>query len=343
MSIIFSRKKTEDKTIIRLLGIKISFKRKKRDKLKFGKSTRDFSAVYSPNNIILNYLYDKHFTNQDRRWFIEQKFIRLLGYFPNFDNPKTFNEKIHWMNLYNHNPLIPQCKDKYNLKKYITEKLGSEYVVPLIGAWDRVSDIDFDALPNQFVIKINWSDGEKCNFIVKDKASADIDYIKSQLADRIQPWHNAYYKNFAWGSKNIPPKIIAEEYIEQLDGKLNDYKLYCYNGKHKHTLVCKDRSVKTKYINMDKDWNCFMPSKNSTYEEKCQKPKMYDKMVAIAEKLSKPFPLCRVDFYEVDDKIYIGEMTFNPNCGYNHYKMEWDLKLGEWIDLSKIPSEYLKF
>lgn len=333
---LFNFKKQAGRIIIKIFGIKISFKQKKNKNTKIDGnfcSKRKLNYIYWPHNRVINYMNDKTYTNQERKWYIEQLFIRDVGYFPNIDNPKTFNEKIHWLSLYYHNPLITTCVDKYKLKEYIANTIGKEYVVPLIGVWDNVNDIDFDNLPQKFAIKVNWGDGERFGFIIKDKTKADIDYIKSQLSDRLQPWQNGYYHSFFWGYKNVVPKIIAEEYIEQPDGKLNDYKLYCYNGVHKHTLICTDRDIKTRYINMDKDWKCIAPSTKSIIDNEFPKPKLYDSMVQIAERLAQPFPFCRVDFYETSNKIYIGEMTFHPNCGFNHYKTEWDLKLGSYLTL----------
>lgn len=139
---------------------------------------------------------------------LSQLFIRDVGYFPNIDNPKTFNEKIHWLSLYYHNPLITTCVDKYALKQYITDKIGGKYVVPLIGAWDSIDDIDFEKLPSKFAIKVNWGDGERFGFIVKDKLQTDLDYIKSQLSDRLQPWQNGYYHSFFGDIKMSYPKLL---------------------------------------------------------------------------------------------------------------------------------------
>ena len=325
---------TEARKTIKILGIKVSWKLKNN----ILQNHREFKPVYFPSNRFLNYMNDKNYSNNERKWYIQQVFIRDVGYFPNLDNPKTFNEKIHWLSLNYHNPLITTCVDKYALKQYIIDNIGDKYVVPLIGVWDSVEEIDFEKLPQKFAIKVNWGDGERFGFIIKDKSTADLDYLKSQLSDRLQPWQNGYYHSFFWGYKNVKPKIIAEKYIEQPNGKLDDYKLYCYNGKHKHTLICTDRETKhTRYINMDENWNCIAPSHKSVITD-FPKPKLYDEMVVIAEKLAKPFPFCRVDFYETNGEIYVGEMTFHPNCGFNHYKMEWDLKLGEYLTL---PERYL--
>ena len=326
---------TNSRTTVKIAGLKISWKHTKF--LSSSNIKRKFQPIYWPSNRIMNYMNDKNYSDKDRKWYIQQLFIRDVGYFPNIDNPKTFNEKIHWLNLYYHNPLITTCVDKYALKQYITDKIGAKYVVPLIGVWEDIDDVNFEKLPQKFAIKVNWGDGERFGFIVKDKEKADIDFIKSQLSDRLQPWQNGYYHSFFWGYKNVKPKIIAEEYIEQPDGKLNDYKLYCYNSKHKHTLICTDRDTKTRYINMDDNWNCIAPSVKSIIDNKFPKPQLYDEMVSIAEKLAEPFPFCRVDFYETQNRIYIGEMTFHPNCGFNHYKMEWDLKLGEYL---KLPNKW---
>lgn len=331
MKKIFSLMKKIIKKLFGVFGIEIS--RKHKPVAAASPNRSQYNLIYWPHNRIVNWMNDKYYTNDQRKWYIQQLFVREVGYFPNIDNPQTFNEKIHWMSLNYHNPLITTCVDKYSLKKYISDNVGKEYVVPLIGSWDKVEDIDFDSLPKRFAIKVNWGDGPRFGFIVKDKSKINLNYLKAQLSDRMQPWQNGYYHSFFWGYKNVVPKIIAEEYIEQPDGKLNDYKMYCYGGKLRHTLVCTDRDTVTKYLNMDEQWQCFAPSKKSVVDNTFPKPKMYNQMVEMAEKLAAPFPFCRVDFYETRDRIFVGEMTFHPNCGFNHYKMEWDLKMGSWIDL----------
>ena len=172
-------------------------------------------------NIVDNYKF--------RENIIKKQFKEALGYELNLENPKTFNEKIQWLKLYYHNPLITKCADKFKVRDYIKEKIGEEYLIPLIGVWDKVEDIDFASLPEQFVLKVNWGSG--MNIIVKDKSKLDIEDTKKKLKKWINPFSNHYYYSFEYSYKHIEPKIICEKYIEQVDGDLFDYKLTCFNSK----------------------------------------------------------------------------------------------------------------
>ena len=219
-------------------------------------------------------------------------------------------------------------------KEYIGAVIGEEYVVPLYGAWDNVNEIDFDALPDKFAIKSTWGWGDLQNILVKDKSKLDIHKTKALLSNWLMDWNNYYYQSFEWDSKDIPPRIIAEQLLEPECGEIIDYKFYCYNGICRHFLVCKDRKTKTKYINFDLNFNCIKLSPNSyVTEEKFEKPPTFQTMLQIAEKLAKPFPLVRVDFYDIDGKIYVGELTFSPGGGFNTYYEDWDNKLGSFLKL----------
>lgn len=289
---------------------------------------------YLYNKRIHNYLLEKHFGYKIRRWVIEQLYYSVIGRFPNLDNPKSLNEKMQWMRFNYHDPLMTKCVDKYTFKDYIKEKIGEEYVVPLYGVWDNVNDIDFEKLPDKFAIKTTWGWGDLQNILVKNKKSLNIHKVRAMLSNWLQEWNNYYYQSFEWDSKDIKPRIIAEKLLEPSSGEIVDYKFYCYNGKCKHFLICKDRKTKTKYINYDLNLNCIKLSPNSYVDnKKFVKDAAFDLMFSLAEKLSKPFPLVRVDFYDVDGKIYVGEMTFSPGGGFNTYFEEWDNKLGELLQL----------
>lgn len=242
-----------------------------------------------------------------------------------------------------HDPLMTRCVDKCSFKDYIKETVGEKYVVPLYGVWENVNDINFDALPNKFAIKSTWGWGDLQNILVKNKKNLNVHRAKAMLSNWLQEWNNYYYQSFEWDSKDIKPRIIAEMLLEPSSGEIIDYKFYCYHGKCRHFLICKDRKTKIKYINYDLDFNCIKLSPNSyVVDTKFKKNALFDEMLAMAEKLSKPFPLVRVDFYDVDGKLYVGELTFSPGGGFNTYYEEWDNKLGGWLDLNKIPVENLK-
>ena len=291
-------------------------------------------SEYKYNKRIYNYLLELHDGYKIRRWVIEQMYYSTIGRFPNLDDPKSLNEKMQWMRLNYHDPLMTKCVDKCTFKEYIGEMIGEEYVVPLYGVWDNVNEIDFEALPDKFAIKSTWGWGDLQNILVKDKSKLNIHKAKALLSNWLMDWNNYYYQSFEWDSKDIPPRIIAEQLLEPKCGEIIDYKFYCYNGVCRHFLVCMDRKTKTKYINFDLNFNCIKLSPNSyVTDEKFEKPPTFPLMLQIAEKLAKPFPFVRVDFYDIDGKIYVGELKFSPGGGFNTYYEDWDNKLGSFLKL----------
>lgn len=279
--------------------------------------------------------YKRELSQEEIRYVIEKVFERKLGYKPNLDNPKSFNEKMQWYKMYYKDPLMTKCADKYLVRDYVKEKIGEEYLVPLLGVYNSPEEIDFDKLPEKFVLKVNWGSGQ--NIIVKDKSKLDIEETKAKLKQWMKPESNHYYMGFEWVYKDIQPKIIVEEFLVQLDGDLFDYKYFCYNGKVKNLFVVSDR-FKNKYVDFyDLKWQ-RLPFKRlyNNSPNGIQKPKLFDKMLELSEILAKDFIFCRVDFYEVEDKLYFGEITFYPGNGSEPFKpVEWDYKLGEMIELPK--------
>lgn len=277
--------------------------------------------------------------NLDEKKVIElssKLFEEKLGYPLNLDDPKTFNEKIFWLKLFYHDPLISKCCDKYAVKEYVTEKIGPGHVVPTIKKWDRAEDIDFSILPQQYVMKVNWSSGY--NIIVKDYSQISEQEIRNKVAYWMRPEQNSYYHAFNWGYKSVKPLVYAEQYMEQINGQLYDYKFYCCRGKVKYFMIATDRSIEDSltYNYFDMDFNPMNLFSGTGKHAKVtlEKPRLYDEMVKAAEILSKPFPFVRVDFYETRDNYYVGEMTFY--CGGGLLKVEpieWAYKLGSYIDL----------
>ena len=275
-----------------------------------------------------------------REKLIKQQFKNSLGYDLNLDNPQTFNEKIQWLKLYNHDPLITKCADKYLAREYIKEKVGEEYLIPLLGVWDKAEDIDFDLLPNKFVLKVNWGWGQ--NIIVKDKTKLDIEEVKNQLNSWLEPLSNHYYHNFEWGYKNIASKIICEKYIEQLDGHLEDYRILCFNGKPKYVIVdfdAKNFGINAKFLRAiyNTEWERMdIKIHHPGYISSVNKPYCLDKMVEISKIISKDFIHVRVDFYVLKNNFFIGEITFSHQNGTGKFTPEeWDYKFGELLELPK--------
>lgn len=268
----------------------------------------------------------------------DETFLQILsehrfGKKLNLKDPKTFNEKLQWLKLHDRKPIYTQMADKYEARKYITRVIGDEYLVPLLGVWDNCDGIDFDKLPRQFVLKCTHDSGSA--IICKDKGSFDIEAAKLKLNDRLRK--NYYWNEREWQYKNIEPKIIAEAYLEDAAGELFDYKLMCFNGKVKCTYVRSGQgaaeSIRITFF--DNNWNRLHFCNNYPNDEReFAKPANFKKMIEIAEKLSKDISYLRVDFYEVKQKLYIGEMTFHEYAGNNRLVPEiYNEILGSWIKL----------
>ena len=252
------------------------------------------------------------------------------------NNPKTFNEKLQWLKLYDRKPEYTMMVDKYKVREYIKEKLGKEYLIPLLGVWDKAEDIDFDKLPNQFVLKCNHNSGLGM-YICKDKSKLTENQIKAIRKNLTKGLQQDYYlTGREWPYKNVPRKIIAEKYMEDETGQLRDYKFYCFNGEPKIIMINSDREIgKTKadYFDMAFNWLDLKWG----YEHalvKPLKPINFEKMKEFAVVLSKNIPELRVDFYEVNNKIYFGELTFFDGSGFDKIEpKEWDKIFGNWIEL----------
>lgn len=284
----------------------------------------------------LNFQNREIWTEEDIRRVSEEIFKEKLGYTPDLDEPKSLNEKIFWMKLNYHDPLVTKCCDKFRVKEYVTEKLGDGFVVPVIGSWQSADEIDFDALPDQFVLKVNWSSGY--NIIVKDKNALDTEEAKKKISKWLQPQQNSYYQTFNWGYKHMEPVVYAEKYIEQMDGQLYDYKFYCCNGKAEFLFIATNRfneeGVTYDFFDMNFDRLDLHYGGRACSGEKLEKPRFFEEMIRCAELLAKPFPFVRIDFYEQEDRIYVGEMTFYSGGGILPFEpIDWDYKLGEHINL----------
>lgn len=280
-------------------------------------------AVALKNRRLLNWLPDKLFLRLFYRIFIKESL--------DLDNPKTFNEKLQWLKLNDHNPRYVKMVDKIDAKKYVADIIGEEYIVPTLAEYDSFDEIDFDSLPNQFVIKCTHDSGGVV--ICKDKNRFDISSARNKINKCLK--RNFYYHSREWVYKDIKPRILVEEYIGE---DLDDYKLMCFNGEVKCSFVCLDRYSNSglKVDFYDRDWQkmpfarYYPNSKHLT-----PKPRNYDRMLELSETLSRDIPFVRVDFYEVEDRLYFGEMTFYPGSGFEpFYPKKWDRALGDWIELN---------
>ena len=333
--------KTDGETkIFQIFGLKIPFSTitkngQKYYRLFFLTFRLPFLDKYFINQSKSNYLMRQQLTDEKIRQIAESIFREKLGYTPNLDDPRSMNEKIFWMKLNYHDPLVTTCCDKFAVKEYVTEKLGAGYVLPNIASWENPDDIDFNTLPDRFALKVNWSSGY--NIIVTDKSQLNIPETVERIRFWMEPQQNSYFQTFNWGYKNMKPVVYTEPYIEQIDGQLYDYKFYCCNGKVKFLFIATDRhkDKKLTYTFFDPDFNQLpLTYGGRSNADGLQKPKFYDEMIRCAEILSRPCPFVRVDFYETGDKIYVGEMTFYSGGGILPFNPEeWDYKLGQLIEL----------
>jgi len=229
--------------------------------------------------------------------------------------------------------------DKIEVKKYVAEKIGEEYIIPTIGVWDNPDDIDFDALPDKFALKCNHNSGIGM-VICKDKSRLDIEKVREGLRRGLA--QDYYMSGREWPYKDVKRRILAEQFMEdEKTAELRDYKFFCFNGEAKMLFIASDRQKageETKFDFFDMDYN-LLPFTNGHPNSKVlpEKPECFDKMRELAEKLSEGIPQLRVDFYEVNGRIYFGELTFFHWGGMMPFEPEeWDYKIGEWIKLPDI-------
>lgn len=278
------------------------------------------------------------------RWMPDEPYLRWMfwarmGTRLNLEDPQTFNEKLQWLKLYDRKPEYTVMVDKYLVRDYIAQTIGEEYLIPLLGVWDDPEEIDFDALPQQFVLKCNHNSGlGMC--ICKDKETLDIPKVKQELKRGLQ--QNYYLTGREWPYKDVPRKIICEKFIQDdAISELRDYKFFCFRGKVDCVMVCLDRwSGDPKYYFFDRDWKLLqynIRGKNTSPDFTLHKPSNIEEMFGIAEKLSAVLPFSRIDLYSVSGKTYFGEVTFFPDSGFDaNLLCETDLHWGKILDITKI-------
>lgn len=279
------------------------------------------------------------YDNIDDDEYLKKKFNVYMGRSLNLEDPKTFNEKLQWLKLYDRRPEYTKMVDKYKVREYVSEKIGEEYLIPLLGVWDDPEYIDFDSLPNQFVLKCNHNSGlGMC--ICKGKNSLDVSKVRSELRKGLK--QDYYLSGREWPYKNVPRKIIAEKYmVDSYDSnEFTDYKFFCFDGYVDCVMVCLDRSSgNPKFYFFDKEWNLKRYNKRGQEAPEnftIPKPICMDDMFEIASQLSKGIPFVRVDLYQSNNQIYFGEMTFYPDSGFDkNITREADLYFGSLINLQK--------
>lgn len=261
-------------------------------------------------------------------------FVRHFGREPDLDNPKDFNEKSMWLvhNVYANDPTITRCVDKYEMRGYLQEQ-GLGHLLPKVyGVWDKPSQIDWDALPDEFVLKCNHGCG--CNIFCHDKATLDRKAAAKQLRKWLKINFAYYYGEINY--EHVKPRIFCEEFLDDGNVQPTDYKLLCFHGEPRVFMLCTDREKGAKFTFTDENYNRLMWE--TGYHAGGQlppKPESFEEMKRYAREISKPFPFVRVDFYDIHGKLYVGEMTFSPLGSAIDYIIDDGLRqMGDWLDIS---------
>ncbi|MGX7107172.1 ATP-grasp fold amidoligase family protein [Hutsoniella sourekii] len=268
-------------------------------------------------------------STEEKKAYLDKMYLEKLNRHINWESPQRYTEKIQMSKIYDDSELKALLSDKYMVKKWVSEKIGSEYVIQTLGIYDNFDEIDFKKLPNQFVMKTNNASGT--NFVVTDKGKLNINNTK-YLFKRWLESDNGLAQSLELHYRKIPPKILIEEYISDGTGELKDFKFLCFDGEPKFCWVDIDRYGNHKRNIYDLEWN-LQPWNQKNYgnsEFEIKKPHNFNEMIRLASILSKGFPHVRVDFYNVEGKIYFGEMTFTNGSGFEPIVPdEYDYKLGE--------------
>lgn len=279
-------------------------------------------------HLIFDSLSDKSYLKLKYRYTMHKKL--------DLKDPKTYTEKLQWIKLYDHNPEYSRMVDKASAKDFAAEIIGSDHVIPTLGLYDSADEIDFDDLPEQFVLKCTHDSGSV--LICRDKSKLDPAQARAHLDKYLNT--DSFVGGREWPYKNVKPRIIAEKYLEDLDdGELKDYKFFCFSGKPKVLYIAQgrgnDQPTVADFFDMDFNHLDFTIDHDMAPVPP-KKPKGFETMKAFAEKLSAGIPHVRVDFYEENGTIYFGEMTFFHCSGFAGFHPEsWDRKFGDWLVLPK--------
>ncbi|OMF32605.1 glycosyl transferase [Paenibacillus sp. FSL H8-0548] len=300
------------------------------------------SVIKNPGKIVIYADFKGWLRRLPDKIYLKLMYRIRIGKSLNLENPKSFNEKLQWLKLHDHQSVYTDYVDKFEVRKYIAASIGQQYTIPLIGVYESFENIDFDQLPDAFVLKCTHDSGGV--IVCKEKENFNIEAARNKIDKCLKT--NFYYNGREWPYKNVKPRIICEKYmVDELNKELIDYKFMCFNGEVKCSFVCLNRDLPSG-LNVDfydMDWNP-MPFERyySNSGTEISKPKNFDKMVEFAERLSKGIPFLRVDFYEVNGQLYFGELTFFPGSGFERFMpSSYDDLLGSWIDLS-LQNENMK-
>lgn len=250
----------------------------------------------------------------------------------NWHHPGGFNEKLQWLKLHDHNPLYTKLVDKVEVKTWVAKRIGWEHIVPTLGVWDSFDQIDFNALPDRFVLKCTHDSGGLA--ICRDRATFDMDAAKEKIESSLL--RNFYWSGREWPYKNVKPRIIAEEYLAAGTSGVTDYKLLCFGGRARCAFTCTGRDEADLRVDFfDLEWNHLPFTRHYPNADiPPAVPVRLNEMIALSERLAESIPFVRVDYYEIAGKLYFGEMTFYPGSGFEEFDPEeWDERLGSWLEL----------
>jgi hypothetical protein len=295
-------------------------------------------AISEPT-LLIGYLQRKDLFN----WMTDKQYIKfsyLVAMNEKLDlsSPRTFNQKLQWLKLNNQSEEYSKVVDKYEVRDYIAAEIGQEYLIPLLGVWDKAEDIDYTTLPNEFVLKCTHNSGGV--IVCRDKSGLDIEATNRKLNRLLKRRYYLYGREYPY--KKVKPRIICEKYMDDGVGDLpNDYKILCFNGVPQNIMICSDRkNGHANYYFFDFEWN-FLPynkvDKDLPADFTFPKPNGLEEMYQLSEKLSKPYVVSRIDFYEINGKVYFGEITLFPASGLDRdITRETDELFGSRINLPSV-------
>ncbi len=295
-----------------------------------------WKCLKKPSKVLL-FLDQKGIIHLNDKLFLSIRYKSIFNKKLNLENPKSYNEKLQWLKLYDRKPIYTTMVDKYKVKKYVSDIIGEEYIIPTLGIYNKFDDINFDELPNQFVIKCTHDSGGLV--IIKDKKKLNIQEVRKKINECLKK--NFYYSGREWPYKNVKPRIIIEKYmVDDVEKELRDYKFFCFNGNVKFFKVDFNRFIEHHANYYDVNLNImpfgeldYLPD----YKKKIDLSSNIYRMIELAEKMSRNIPFVRIDFYNVNGKIYFGEITFYPASGFGKFEPEqWDTKIGEWIKIPQV-------
>lgn len=281
-----------------------------------------------------------HFDSLTDEAYLKKIYKLYVGRKLNLESPATYTEKLQWLKLHDRQPIYTVMQDKYLVREFIAKTIGEEYLIPLLGVWEDPKEIDFDSLPNQFVLKCNHDCASV--IICRDKSELDRDAAIEKLKECLR--RNYWIGGREWAYKGIPPKVIAEQYLQDGSSEtLTDYKFFCCNGKAKMLLLASGTAhTKERRLDYyDTDFHRLPIVRGSIANSQIdnKKPEQLDLLISLAEKIASGIPFIRVDFYLIQGKPYFGEVAFYPSSGLAEFHpIEWEKRVGSWIDISQVEN-----